>query len=546
MFPKMDRFGMCRKKIAENTRLQRTTDCSKIRIKLNTKSYTRPTSSNTYQSRVAEIILTFLLVLFIPVAVVSSALSQVPSSARSSTKPEKLTGLYFPSASLYGRSLEGIVHYMEAAGLNLAVLHAKDPMGRLFWKSGNSIAKNIEASVPNAALETAIPILKQKGIWTAAKLDVFQDSLLVTNHPEMGVMDSETGELWADHKGLHWANPYDTRVWEYTIALCQELIELGVDEIQFDYVRFPSDGNLSTIEYPVRSSGISKEENIGQFLAYAKAKLKPSGVLVSVDLFGMTAWKTEDFGVGQVLEQIAPHVDVICPMFYPSHFPENFLNLKNPGQYPYKIMKSSLEEMKKRTSTEIRPWIQGFWYTPEEIDAQLQGVFENNIQDWTVWNPSARYIETFEALADLAGSSFPEPEFYSPLEDLRDRDDRVLAGLTKIINQTSYREGYSILSLDDSANGEKNDYDTLMDIASTLDESIIDRILNDRGFSFSLWTNLRTKITHITKLIIQDLVVDPYRMRPAPIYIDWENGCFFTWSVPPQRLDLYQKHIENM
>ena len=163
-----------------------------------------------------------------------------------------------------------------------------------------------------------------------------------------------------------------------------------------------------------------------------------------------------------------------------------------------------------------------------------------------MWNPSARYIETFEALADLAGSSFPEPEFYSPLEDLRDRDDRVLAGLTKIINQTSYREGYSILSLDDSANGEKNDYDTLMDIASTLDESIIDRILNDRGFSFSLWTNLRTKITHITKLIIQDLVVDPYRMRPAPIYIDWENGCFFTWSVPPQRLDLYQKHIENM
>lgn len=531
--------------MAENTRIQRTTAYSKIQTKLNTKSYTRPASSNTYQSRLAEIILTFLLVLFIPVTVVSSTFSLLPSSVRSA-KPEKLTGLYFPSASLYGRSFEGIVFYMEAAGLNLAVLHAKDPMGRLFWKSGNSMAKKIEASAPNASLETAIPILKQKGIWTAAKLDVFQDSLLVTNNPEMGVMDSETGELWADRKGLHWANPYDIRVWDYTMALCQELIELGVDEIQFDYVRFPSDGNLSTIEYPIVINGITKEENIGKFLAYANAKLKPSGILVSVDLFGMTAWKTEDFGVGQVLEQITPHVDVICPMFYPSHFPENFLNLKNPGQYPYEIMKSSLGEMKKRTSTEIRPWIQGFWYTPEEIDAQLQGVFKNNIQDWTVWNPSGRYFETFEALADLAGSSFPEPEFYPPLEDLRDRDDRVLAGLTKIINQTSYREGYSILSLDDSANGEKNDYDTLMDVASTLDESIIDRILNDRGFSFSLWTNLRTKITHITKLIIQDLVVDPYRMRPAPIYIDWGNECFFTWSVPPQRLDLYQKHIENM
>jgi hypothetical protein len=532
--------------MAENTRIQRITDYSEIHTKLKTNIYTRRAYSENYQTRAAEIVLTFLLVLFIPVTVLSSTFSQLPFSTRSSTKPEKLTGIYFPSACLYGRSFEGIVFYMEAADLNLAVLHAKDPMGRLFWKSGNSTAKKIGASAPNASLETAIPILKQKGIWTAAKLDVFQDSLLVKNNPEMGVMDSETGELWADHKGLHWANPYDRRVWDYTIALCQELIELGVDEIQFDYIRFPSDGNLSTIEYPVVIDGITKAECVGKFLAYTNAKLKPSGILISVDLFGMTAWKTEDFGVGQVLEQITPHVDVICPMFYPSHFPENFLNLKNPGQYPYEILKSSLEEMKKRTGKEIRPWIQGFSYTPEEIDAQLQGVFDNNIQDWTVWNPSGRYFETFGALANRAGSSFPEPEFYSPLEDLRNRDDRILIGQTKIINQTSYRDGYSILSLDGSVNGEKNDYDTLMDVASTLDESIVDRILNDRGFSFSLWTNRRTKISRITELIIQDLVVDQYRMNPAPIYIDWENGCFFTLAVPPQRLELYQSHIENM
>jgi hypothetical protein len=533
--------------MTESTRIQRTADFSEIQTKLNTKISIRPASPNTYRSRVAEILLIFLFVLFIPVAAVSSTLSQgTSSSARPSTKPDKLTGIYFPAASLYGRSLEGIVHYMKAADLNLAVLHAKDPMGRLFWKSENSMAKKIGASAPNASLETAIPFLKQKGLWTAAKLDVFQDSLLVTNIPEMGVMDSESGELWADRKGLHWANPYDRRVWDYTIALCQELIELGVDEIQFDYVRFPSDGNLSTIEYPVVIDGTTKADCIGKFLAYANAKLKPSGVLISVDLFGMTAWKTDDFGVGQVLEQIAPHVDVICPMLYPSHFPENFLNLENPGQYPYEILKSSLEEMKKRTGKEIRPWIQGFWYTPEEIVAQLQGVFDNRIQDWTVWNPTGRYSETFEALANMAGNSLPEPIFYPPLEDLRNQDDRILAGQTKIINQTSYREGFSILSLDDSADGEENDYDTITDVASTLDEGIIDRILNGRAFSFSLWTGRRTKITHITQLIIQDLSVDPYRMQPAPIYIDWENGCVFTWSVPPGRLDLYQNHIENM
>ncbi len=434
---------------------------------------------------------------------------------------------------------------MEAAGLNLAVLHAKDPMGRLFWRSGNGMANKMKASAPNASLETAIPILKKKRIWTAVKVDVFQDSLLVTNNPEMGVRNSETGELWADNKGLHWANPYDIRVWDYTIALCQELIELGVDEIQFDYVRFPSDGVMSTIEYPIVIEGISKEECIGKFFSYANSKLKPTGILISVDLFGMVAWKIEDFGVGQVLERIAPHVDVVCPMFYPSHFPENFLNLKSPGQYPHKIMKSSLEEIKKRTSKEIRPWIQGFWYTSGEIDAQFRGVSENSIQTWTVWNPSGRYAETFDALAARAGTQFPLPEFYTKLENLRNHDELVLAGLTKIINQTNYSEGYSILSLDDSANGKKNDYSTITDVISTLDESIIDKILTKRNCPFTLWTSRRAKLQHITNLIIMDLDIDPQRMRPSPIYIDWDNDCIFTPSIPQDRLELYLSRSEE-
>ncbi|MDH4218226.1 MAG: putative glycoside hydrolase [Candidatus Aminicenantes bacterium] len=468
-----------------------------------------------------------------------------PSSAHSSNKPEKLTGVYFPSTCLRGRSFEGILHYMEAAGLNLAVLHAKDPNGRLFWKSDNTTAKKIRASLPNPVFETAVNTLKQKGIWTAAKLDVFQDSLLVTNHPEMGIKDSETGELWADRKGLHWANPYDRRVWEYTIALSLELIEIGIDEIQFDYVRFPTDGDLSAIEYPVILEDTSQEECIGKFLAYANSRLKPFGVIISIDIFGLTAWKTADFGVGQVLEQIIPHVDVICPMLYPSHFPENFLRLKNPGQYPYRIVRSSLEEMKKRTEKEIRPWIQGFWYTPEEIIAQLQGVLESDIQSWTVWNPSGRYSQTFDALEIYAGTPFPEPEFYPLLEDLRKQDDLVVPGRTRIINHTSYGEGYSIISLDDSIEGEKNEFATIMGVLSTLDESIIDRILISRELAFSHWTSRYTKVKHITNLITKDLDADPCRMRPAPIYIDWEDECIFTRSIPLERLELYKTHNEG-
>lgn len=471
----------------------------------------------------------------------------LPSWATAPTNPKKLTGVYFPANCLSGRSFEGIVHYMKAAGLNMAVLHAKDPLGRLFWKSRNSKAIRMEASTYSAPLEEAVLSLKQNGIWTVAKLDVFQDSLLATNYPELGVMDSKTGELWADRKGLHWANPYDIRVWEYTIDLCLELIDIGIDEIQFDYVRFPSDGDLSGMRYPVTLEGTSQSDCIGKFLAYAKSKLKLKGVMISVDIFGLTAWKSEDFGVGQVLEKIYPHVDVLCPMLYPSHFPENFLSLNKPGQYPHKIMKLSLEEMKKRTTKEIRPWIQGFWYTSEEIKAQIRGAEESGIRDWTVWNPTGRYEKTFGAFEQSLGIRFPAPEFYPTLEELRGRDDLVTAGKAKIINNTSYTDGYSIISLDESVDGESNEYATIIAVLSTLDESIIDRILTCRGFAVSDWTSRYTKAQHITTLIIQDLNADPRRMRPLPIYIDWDDGqSIFTKTIPPDKLEIYRSHMENM
>ncbi len=449
------------------------------------------------------------------------------------------TGVYFPSSCLRGRNLAGIAFYMEAAGLNLAVLHAKDPMGRLFWTSADPMAEKMQASVSEAALPAAVQLLKQKGIWTAAKLDVFQDSLLVAHNPEMGVLDSVTGELWEDRKGLHWANPYDMKVWDYTLSLCRELISLGVDEIQFDYIRFPSDGDLSRAMYPIILPDTSRAECIGKFLAYARSQLGSSGTLISVDLFGLTAWKTDDFGVGQVLEHIIPHVDVICPMLYPSHFPENFLNLEDPGHYPHRIMRSSLEMMQKRTGKLIRPWIQGFWYSPQEIAAQLQAVSECGIPTWTVWHPSGRYSETFAALADLTGSELVDPEFYPPLEDLRSRSDLIESGRSRIVNFTSYRDGFSIISLDDSVGKEKNTYATLSDVVSTLDESVVDRILKERGIAFSSWTNRTAKDSSITNLIIRDLEVDPRRMQPVPIYVEWDNDSRFTRAIPQDRLDRY-------
>jgi hypothetical protein len=455
--------------------------------------------------------------------------------------PDRAQGVYFPSSCLSGRSFEAVVHYMQAAGLDLAVLHAKDPLGRLFWETENPIACGMGAASGRTPIPSALAFLKERKIWAAAKVDVFQDSLLVRNFPGMGVMDSETGELWADHKGLHWANPYDRRVWEYIVDLCLELLDLGVDEIQFDYVRFPSDGNMSTLDYPIVLEDTSPAECIGEFLAYARSRLKPVGAIISVDLFGMTAWKTGDFGVGQVLERISPHVDVICPMLYPSHFPRNFLDLENPGEYPYKVMSASLEEMRGRTDKEIRPWIQGFWYSPEEIEAQFRGVADKGIRSWTVWHPSGRYAETFQALEMSLGRRFPEPVLYPPLEELRARDDLVMPGRSEIVNFTCYGGGYTILSLDESS-GERYEYATIMGVASTLDESIVDRILRARGITLSTWASRYTKDKHLVDLIVADLDADPRRMCAEPIYIDWEGEAVFSRTVPEEALALYESH----
>jgi hypothetical protein len=124
----------------------------------------------------------------------------------------------------------------------------------------------------------------------------------------------------------------------------------------------------------------------------------------------------KDFGVGQVLEEIVPHVDVICPMLYPSHFPVGFLGYKNPGHYPRQIVELSMKQIKKRTNKKIRPWIQGFWYKTEDIIAQINGVLSTGTSSWTVWNSSGRYSKTYRAIAERMNTTLPEAKSYPSLE----------------------------------------------------------------------------------------------------------------------------------
>jgi hypothetical protein len=473
--------------------------------------------------------------LFIGVVIINTM-----SSLSFARLPKKVNALYLPAHSFSARKINEFIHYAELAGINAAVLHVKDPHGWIRWKSENATAVEIGAVAATGRVEPVLKRLKAEGFWTIAKLDLFVDHRLVTRHPEMGITDTATGGPWVDKNGLGWANPYHQAVWEYNIDLAQELVVLGFDEIQFDYIRFPSDGNLASIHYPHKPEHLDRPRCIGMFLESAYARLHPLGVTISVDLFGLVAWKTEDFGIGQVIESIAPHVDVICPMLYPSHFPPGFLGRQTPGDYPLEIMEMSLKRLRKRTDKSIRPWIQGFWYSTRKINAQINGLANAQTTDWSVWNPGGNYATTYAALARRLNQTFPEPQFYPSLAEIASRDQRIIPGNSRVVNLTDYKNGYSIISLEKPGTHKTPAYATLIQVLETLDEGIMDHILTIRRIPFSRRTARYSKKLWLADLFCRDLQTEPRLLRPRPVYIDWSNDCRFTLAIPRERLSSYR------
>ena len=459
--------------------------------------------------------------------------------------PDPLNAMYLPPYSLTERKITEISHYAALTGLNAVVMHVKDPYGRIHWKSKNYLARKMGAVRANGSVETALKRLKDQGFWCIAKLDLFADHRLVYQNPFMGILDVRTGGPWIDKNGLYWANPHNQEVWEYNLALCRELVDLGFDEIQFDYIRFPSDGDLTVAHYPVKLENATKIQCIGKFLEKAYQSLKPTGVILSIDVFGLVAWKTKDFGVGQNIEAMAPYVDVICPMFYPSHFPPGFIGMPYPAERPVEIMELSTKRMHKRTGKQIRPWIQGFWYAPEDIIAQIDGLCQADTTSWSVWSPSGNYSTTYTALAMQTNQKFPEPQFYPSVADLGDRAERVMAGKSRIINLTNYKQGYTIISLEKYRRGSGKSYSTLNQVLETLEEGIMDRILAARQIPFSRFTPKQKKKSRLVALLCADLQIDPRSLRPKPIYIDWENDCKFTPDIPRHRLTNYRVAAET-
>jgi hypothetical protein len=240
------------------------------------------------------------------------------------------------------------------------------------------------------------------GLYVIARQVVFKDPLVAEHYTDLAVKNKETGDLWRGNEGEAWVNPFLRDLWEPNIELAKEAAGFGFDEIQYDYIRFPSDGDLTVADFGPNYDEEGRVKAIARFLKASQAALKPLGVMLAVDVFGVAVIANDDQGIGQRLADMAPYVDYICPMIYPSHFTPGIFGFdREPNALPYETIQRSLEMAKEKLPGQehkIRPWLQDFTlgepeYGPDEVRAQIDATEDEIGYGYMLWNAAVEYTE---------------------------------------------------------------------------------------------------------------------------------------------------------
>ncbi|MEK7494013.1 MAG: putative glycoside hydrolase [Patescibacteria group bacterium] len=248
--------------------------------------------------------------------------------------------------------------------------------------------------------------LHEADIHTIARIVVFQDSSAVARAPET-VIKKTGGGVWRDRRGFAWVDPASEKGWDYVFDVSKRALDAGFDEINYDYIRFPTDGNLSAMVYPAWDEQIPKHEVIKKFALRAREILKTHEprMSLSIDIFGYTFIQSHDLGIGQRLEDMIEAFDFVYPMVYPSHYSTGNFGFTNPADHPYEVVKGTLEsglvkmgENATSSAHRIRPWLQSFnlgaMYTADMMRAQIQGTRDGlgeASSGWLLWDPKNQY-----------------------------------------------------------------------------------------------------------------------------------------------------------
>jgi hypothetical protein len=287
--------------------------------------------------------------------------------------------------------------YLSLDGLNTIQLDVKDENGEIgFVPSAVPLAREIGAAKPYYKSRQVASKIHDRGKYLIGRVVVMEDPVLSAQRPDLAIRRADGGR-WVNHAGLGWSNPYDQRVWDYNVDIAEVAARTGFDEIQFDYVRFPSDGDVDAIVYPGKTS-TPPGWVIAQFVHYAAKRLKPLGVRVSADVFGLSA--TRDLGIGQIPRRLGRYLDAIYPMVYPSHYGTGEYDLEDPNAAPGATVAYSLRDFNRELEragarTRIIPWLQDFslgrTYTLAEIQEQIDSARRAKTGGYLLWNAAGVY-----------------------------------------------------------------------------------------------------------------------------------------------------------
>jgi hypothetical protein len=337
-----------------------------------------------------------------------------------------LKAVYLSYYGVCDRTIRGrVLDLLDRTELNAVVIDVKGDRGFIPYESRIPLARDAGAMGPvrHADVDGLLAELKSKGIHTVARVVAFKDDVLARHRPEWAVEDATTGARWVDNERLAWIDPFREEAWAYPIAVAEEAALKGFDEIQFDYLRFPSDGRVGAARYSQDSTPASRVQAITRFLRQARAALARSGAALAVDIFGYTAFDSDDAGIGQRVEALAPLVDVLCPMAYPSAYHAGIPGIPNPVANPYEVVLETVRRGRGRSAqspVQIRPWIQDFRdyafdrraFGVPEIRAQMKAALDAGATGWMLWNPANRY--TADALDPRAPAPRRPAARYAP------------------------------------------------------------------------------------------------------------------------------------
>ena len=313
------------------------------------------------------------------------------------TLPIELRGVHVTIglASLPGKLDEYLD--LERDGLTALELDVKDENGEIgFMTRSVPLAVSIGAARDYYEARATVREVHQRGVYLIGRVVVFEDPVLSRARPDLAIRRSDGG-LWRDAAGLGWTNPYDRRVWKYNVDVAIAAAKAGFDEIMFDYVRFPSDGDVESAVYRDQGS-LTKRQAIPAFLRYAESRLEPFGVRVSAAVFGLSA--ARDLGIGQLPRRMAPYLDTVYAMTYPSLFGMGELGLRDPSTAPGATVARALRRFElalRGHDALVVPWVQDFTfsvpYELEQVQAQIDAARISGAKGYILWNAEGLYTD---------------------------------------------------------------------------------------------------------------------------------------------------------